>query len=96
MNLDAEQVVRQLRRGEDSDLVEIVFRCDRPVGSRRNDLTDEFTIFANPRLEEVDFLLVEVSTDAIDPPVRKLVRRRERSEGRWDPTEAADQGEQQR
>ncbi len=100
MNFDAGEIARQLRLGEDSDweFKEIVFRGDRPVGPRRNDLADEIAAFANasggvllcgvrdsgevvgmsrPRLDEVDRLLVEVSTDAIDPPVRIRVLRRE-------------------
>ena len=116
MTLDAEQVVRQLRRGDDSDITEIVSRGDRLVGPWRNNLADEFAIFAyvsggilpcgvrdsgqvvgmsRPRQEEVNRPLVEVSTDAIDPPMRRRVRRRESSEGRRDPMETAVQGGKQ-
>lgn len=100
MNLEPDRIARQLRLGEDSEweFKEIVFRGDRPVGPRRNDLADEIAAFANgggglllcgvrdsgeivgmsrPRLDEVDRLLVELSTDAIDPPVRIRVLRRE-------------------
>lgn len=98
MNLEADRIARQLRLGEDSDweFEEFVFRGDRPIGPRRNDLADEIAAFANgsggvllcgvrdsgevvgmsrPRLDEVGRLLVEVSTDAIAPPVRIRARR---------------------
>ena len=49
MSYSVEDIVRQLRLGEDShwEFKRIEFRGDRPVGPARNDLADEIAAFAN-------------------------------------------------
>ena len=100
MIIQDEDILRQLRLGEDSrwEFKQIEFRGDKPASPRRDDIADELGAFANAeggivlcgvtddgtiqgmsrkQMAALDRLLAEVSTDALEPPIRVEVHRRE-------------------
>ena len=94
MTYSDEDIVRQLRLGEDSrwEFKQVAFTGNRPTRPSRDDWADEIAAFANARggvflcgvtdggevqgnisreqIVALDAVLVEVSSDAIKPPVR--------------------------
>ena len=105
MNHSDEEILRQLRLGEDShwEFKQVEFRGDRPASPSRNDWADEIAAFANAdggvvlcgvtdsgdvpgmtrkQMDEMERLLMEVCADAIRPPLRPVILRKELEEGK--------------
>ena len=76
MNYRVEEIESQLRSDEDSgwEFKQVEFTGDRPKRPTRGDWTDE--------IANLDSLLVEVSTDTINPPVRIRTHHKELSDGK--------------